>query len=197
MKLRDYVKLDSAMDTIDQYQDTAKYADLTQPGWKELGNVEVPDMSFLTAITDDYRCKKHLPEDQYYYGRHDKLTEWGKKTFPNVRLQDVRIQMQEPGKKISPHVDSLVGHMAKWIEIDPSIGELEHTMENPNPNLKAVRYFIACEDHVPGQNFTINDKKWIWKKGDAISLNVWRGLHFTNNDSNQDRYIIKITGIEE
>ena len=185
------------MDTIDQYQDTAKYADLTQPGWKELGNVEVPDMSFLTVITDDYRCKKHLPEDQYYYGKHDELTEWGKKTFPNVKFQDVRIQMQEPGKKISPHVDSLVGHITKWIEIDPSIGELEHTMESPNPNLKAVRYFIACEDHVPGQNFTINDKKWIWKKGDAISLNVWRGLHFTNNDSNQDRYIIKLTGIEE
>ena len=70
-------------------------------------------------------------------------------------------------------------------------------MENPNPNLKAVRYFIACEDHVQGQNFTINNEKWIWKQGDAISLNVYRGLHFTNNKSNQDRYIIKITGIEE
>ena len=80
--------------------------------------------------------------------------------------------MQEPGKKISPHVDSLVGHISKWIKIDPSINELEHTMESPNPNLKAVRYFIACEDHVPGQNFTINDKKWIWKRGNAISLNV-------------------------
>ena len=30
MKLKDYVKLDSAMDTIEQYDTTAKYGDLTQ-----------------------------------------------------------------------------------------------------------------------------------------------------------------------
>ena len=29
--------------------------------------------------------------------KHDELTKWGnKKTFPNVKFQDVRIQMQEP-----------------------------------------------------------------------------------------------------
>ena len=63
-----------------------------------------------------------------------------------------------------PHVDSLMDHIAKWIELDPSIGELEHSMENPNPNLRTCRYFVAMEDHVEGQDFIINEKPWIWKK---------------------------------
>ena len=196
MKLKDFIKLDSAMDSIEEYDTTTHHADLSQPGWKELGNVETPDLHFVESITHDFRCKEHLPTNAYYYGMHEELSAWGRKTFPNVRLQDVRIQMQEPGAEISPHVDSLMGHIAKWIELDPSIGELEHSMENPNPNLRACRYFVAMEDHVEGQDFIINEKPWVWKKGDAISLNVHRGLHHTKNTSDKDRYIIKVTGIE-
>ena len=55
-------------------------------------------------------------------------------------------------KKISPHVDSLVGHISKWIKIDPSINELEHTMESPNPNLKQLDILlhvkIMCQDKI-------------------------------------------------
>jgi hypothetical protein len=53
------------------------------------------------------------------------------------------------------------------------------------------------EDHIEGQDFIINNKKWIWKKGDVISLNVWRGVHNTINNSNKNRFILKVTGIEE
>ena len=52
------------------------------------------------------------------------------------------------------------------------------------------------EDHVEGQDFIINEKPLDLEKGDAISLNVHRGLHYTKNTSDKDRYIIKVTGIE-
>ena len=70
-------------------------------------------------------------------------------------------------------------------------------MEKPNPTFKARRYFIGGEDNGKGQEFILNGKHWIWKKGDCISLNVWRGVHNTINSSNKDRYIIKITGLEK
>lgn len=196
MQLKDYIKQDY-VNNLDYYKDTIGYADLKQPGFTKLNSVEVPDIEFIKEITKDERSDGHNNNNVYTYGKHAALSLWAKTTFPNIKFQDCRVQLQKPGDKVDAHVDTLLGHIEKWIELDPSLGELEHSMENPNPNLKAVRYFIACEDHVQGQNFTINNEKWIWKQGDAISLNVYRGLHFTNNESNQDRYIIKITGIEE
>jgi len=56
--------------------------------------------------------------------------------------------------------------------------------------------FVAVEDHVEGQDFVINGEKWKWKKGDVISLNVWKGLHNTINQSDVYRYMIKITGLD-
>ena len=94
-------------------------------------------------------------------------------------------------------MDTLHSQIEEWLTKEPGLADLEHSMSHPNPNFKARRYFIGVEDHVEGQNFVINDTPWIWKSGDVISLNVWRGLHYTKNESAKDRYIIKITGLEK
>ena len=36
MKLKDFIKLDSVMDSIEEYDTTTHHVDLSQPGWKEL-----------------------------------------------------------------------------------------------------------------------------------------------------------------
>ena len=195
MKLKEYIKQDY-VNNLDYYKDTIKYADLDQSGWTNLGRVITPDIEFLKMITTDERSDGHNNDNVYTYGKHPELTKWGYDLFPNVILQDCRVQLQKPGDKVDPHVDTLIGHIGNWIKEEPELGELEHSLENPNENLKAVRYFIGVEDRIDGQNFVINNRQWIWKSGDVISLNVWRGLHYTENTSNVDRYIIKITGIE-
>ena len=196
MQLKEYIKQDY-VNNLDYYKDTIGYADLEQSGWTRLNNVEIPDIDFIKSITNDERSDGHNDDNVYTYGKHDELDLWGKTTFPNIKFQDCRVQLQKPGDKVDPHVDTLIGHIQKWIDQDPAIGKLEHSIEHPNADLKAVRYFIGVQDHIPGQNFIINNKQWIWKSGDVISLNVWRGLHYTENKSNVDRYIIKLTGIEE
>ncbi len=189
-----YKKAKEYADNFDYYLDTVKFADLSKPGFEYIGNVTIPDLSFLELITDDVRADGHNEDNVYTYGTHELLDKWALENFPNVKYQDVRVQMQQPGQKVDPHVDTLIGHIKNWMAIDPSLAELNHSMAEPAPELKAVRYFIACEDHVEGQNFIINNKPWVWKKGDIVSLDVHKGMHNTFNESNKDRYIIKLTG---
>ena len=114
-----------------------------------------------------------------------------------LKYKQTLIQLQKPGEKVAPHIDTLHGQIKSWIKQEPALANIEHSMEKPNPKFKARRYFIGVEDNVKGQEFILNGKHWIWKKGDCISLNVWRGVHNTANNSNKNRYIIKITGLEK
>ncbi len=180
--------------SFDYYKDTVEFADFSKTGYEYIGNVTPPELSFLQVIAQDIRADGHNKDNVYTYGTHELLDKWALETFPDVKFQDVRVQMQEPGQKVDPHVDTLVGHLKNWMAIDPSLAELNHSMAEPAPELKAVRYFIACEDHVEGQNFMFNNKPWVWKKGDVVSLDVHRGMHNTFNESDKDRYIIKLTG---
>jgi hypothetical protein len=52
------------------------------------------------------------------------------------------------------------------------------------------------ENHAPGQVFSVNNNEWTWKAGDCMRLNNWQALHWTKNESNIDRSLIKITGIK-
>ena len=49
MKLKEYVKQDY-VNNLDYYKDTIGYADLEQPGWTRLNNVEIPDIDFIKSI---------------------------------------------------------------------------------------------------------------------------------------------------
>lgn len=196
MKLSQYVKsIDDHK--FDYYKDTVSYGDNTQEGFVEVGNFALPPLDFIKKITNTPRADGRDLENKYTYGSHIILDKWAEKTFPNIKYKQTLVQLQKPGEKVDPHVDTLHSQIEEWLTKEPGLADLEHSMSHPNPNFKARRYFIGVEDHVEGQNFVINDKPWIWKSGDVISLNVWRGLHYTKNDSNKDRYIIKITGLEK
>ena len=195
MKLSEYLSwLDS--EEFDYYADTVKFADLQQEGFKFLKNVELPPLQFIKEITTQPRADGKDLENVYTYGRHPSLDEWAEKNFPELKYKQTLVQLQKPGDKVDPHVDTLHGQLKKWVEHEPDLANIEHSMADPNPNLKARRYFIGVEDHVDGQDFAINNVRWSWKSGDVISLNVWRAVHNTKNNSDRNRYIIKITGLE-
>ena len=196
MLLSEYVSwLDSK--EFNYYNDTVGFADTKQAGYKNIGNYRLPPLEFIKKITTQPRADGNDLDNTYTYGRHTLLDTWAEKTFPELKYKQTLIQLQKPGEKVDPHVDTLHGQIKSWIKQDPALANIEHSMEKPNPTFKARRYFIGVEDHVEGQQFILNGKHWIWKKGDCISLNVWRGVHNTINSSNKDRYIIKITGLEK
>ena len=195
MKLSEYLNwLDS--NQFDYYRDTVEYVDVSQEGFEHKGNVRLPSLDFIKKITTQPRADGKDLENVYTYGRHPLLDTWADKTFPELRYKQTYVQLQKPGDKVDPHIDTLHGQIKSWVQHEPHLADMEHSMKDPNPKLKARRYFIGVEDQVDGQNFTINDVQWKWKQGDVISLNVWRGVHHTKNNSNRDRYIIKVTGLE-
>jgi hypothetical protein len=196
MLLSEYVKsLDSK--EFNYYKDTTHLADTSQAGYKDIGNFQLPPLDFIKKITTQPRADGTDLENTYTYGRHVLLDAWAEKTFPELKYKQTLVQLQKPGEKVDPHVDTLHGQIKNWIKQEPALANIEHSMENPNPNFQAKRYFMGVEDHIKGQEFILNGKQWIWKKGDCISLNVWRGIHNTINNSSKDRYIIKITGLKK
>ena len=178
MLLSEYVKwLDSK--EFDYYKDTVSLADTTQAGYKGIGNYNLPPLNFIKKITTQPRADGIDLENTYTYGRHALLDAWAEKTFPELKFKQTLVQLQKPGEKVAPHVDTLHGQIKSWIKQEPALANIEHSMENPNPNFKARRYFIGVEDHVEGQQFILNGKHWIWKKGDCISLNAVSYTHLT------------------
>jgi len=195
MKLSEYVKK-WEYDDLDYYNDTIGHADLSQPGWWSKGNVNVPPLNFIKSITNRPRQDGKDMDNTYTYGEHPILDQWAEKCFPSIKYKQTLVQLQKPGEKVDPHVDTLHSQIKEWIKAEPGLGDIEHSLEKPNKLFKAVRLFVAVEDHVEGQDFVINGEKWKWKKGDVISLNVWKGLHNTINQSDVYRYMIKITGLD-
>ena len=151
-------------------------------------------LDFIKKITNSNRSDHK--DVTYTLGKHELLDTWATTQFPNLMYKQTYAQLQKPGEQVLPHVDTLHSQIKNWINEDPSLANIEHSMEHPNPNFKAVRYFIAVEDNIDGQDFILNNKKWIWKKGDCIKLNVWTTEHHTANNSHVDRYMLKITAIE-
>tara|TARA_A100000172_G_scaffold70594_1_gene50994 strand:- start:5618 stop:6205 length:588 start_codon:yes stop_codon:yes gene_type:complete len=193
MKLSEYVEhLDNK--NFDYYQDTLQYANYDLPGYTFVKNVSVPSLDFIKKITNSNRSDHK--DVTYTLGKHELLDTWATTQFPNLMYKQTYAQLQKPGEQVLPHVDTLHSQIKNWINEDPSLANIEHSMEHPNPNFKAVRYFIAVEDNIDGQDFILNNKKWIWKKGDCIKLNVWTTEHHTANNSHVDRYMLKITAIE-
>ena len=193
MKLFEYVEhMDNK--NFDYYHDTLQYANYDLPGYTFVKNVSVPPLNFIKKITNSNRSDHK--DVTYTLGTHELLDKWATTQFPNLMYKQTYAQLQKPGEQVLPHVDTLHSQIKNWINEDPSLADIEHSMDNPNPNFKAVRYFIAVEDNVDGQDFILNNKKWTWKKGDCIRLNVWTTEHHTANNSAVDRYMLKITAIE-
>ena len=170
---------------INDYKTAPEVADPKAWGFEDLGQIKLP-----TAIN----LENATPGDEGYSSiRNDNLIEWAESTWPDLKCVDAKIQIQRPNEECKPHLDFLGDYLERVCESMPIMYGVLHSLEKPG--LDVWRMFVAIDDHVPGQIFSINEKKWQWKSGDCIRLNNWQALHWTKNESKVDRAIIKITGI--
>jgi hypothetical protein len=183
MKLKEYI---SWTNSIDEYKDSASLAKLDTWGYEVLpGSVRLPKLNLENTVKGD---------EGYDSVRNDLITNWAKVTWPFLTCIDAKIQIQRPGEECKPHLDFLGDYLENVCQTLPGLLNVEHTLEKPAINV--WRMFIATEDHVPGQVFSVNNNEWVWKAGDCMRLNNWQALHWTKNTSQVDRAIIKITGIK-
>ena len=183
MKLKEYI---SWTNSIDEYQDSANLADANAWGYEVLpGNYKVPTLKLDTAVKGN---------EGYDSIRNDFITHWAKDKWPFLNCIDAKIQIQRPGEECKPHLDFLGDYLEKVCQTMPGLLNVEHSFHVPG--LDVWRMFIAIEDQVDGQIFSINNKNWTWKTGDCMRLNNWQALHWTKNESKIDRSLIKITGIK-
>ena len=182
MNLKEYI---SWANTLDEYQDSATLADLDAWGYEVLpGNYKVPKLNLDNATKGS---------EGYDSVRNDFITHWAKDKWPFLKCIDAKIQIQRPNEECKPHLDFLGDYLERVCESMPIMYGVLHSLEKPG--LDVWRMFVAIDDHVTGQIFSINEKEWRWKSGDCIRLNNWQALHWTKNESKVDRAIIKITGI--
>jgi len=183
MNLKEYI---SWANKLDEYQDSATLADLTSWGFEVMpGNYRIPKLNLDNATKGT---------EGYDSIRNDLITNWAKTTFSFLKCIDAKIQIQRPNESCSPHLDFLNDYLQNVCESMPGLLNVEHALDKPG--IDVWRLFVAVDNHVEGQIFSANNKEWKWAKGECMRLNNWQALHWTKNNSNKDRVLIKITGIK-
>ncbi len=183
MKLKEYIKW---ANSINEYKDSPTLANLDAWGYEVLpGSFRIPKLNLDNAVTGN---------EGYSSVRNDRITQWAKVTWPFLQCIDAKIQIQKPGEVCKPHLDFLGYYLESVCKTLPKLLNVEHTLENPGVDI--WRMFVAIDDHIDGQIFSVNNKEWKWVKGEGIRLNNWQALHWTQNKSDIDRVIIKVTGIK-
>ena len=183
MNLKEYIDW---ANSIDDYETAPKVADTSAWGF--------------TILPGTFRTPKFVLQDiikgteGYDSVRNDLVTNWAKVTFPFLKCIDAKIQIQRPGEKCRPHLDFLGEYLQNVCEVMPGLLKLEHSLQKPG--IDVWRLFVAVENHIPGHVFNVNNEEWKWSKGECMRLNNWQALHWTENTSNIDRVILKITGIK-
>ena len=183
MKLKEYIKWTK---TLNEYRDSTNLSDPSAWGYEIIpGSTRIPkfDIKNITAGDEGYDSV-----------RNERVTQWARITYPFLQCVDAKIQIQRPGSICKPHLDFLGDYLESVCETLPGMLNVEHTLEKPG--IDVWRMFVAVEDHVEGQIFSINDEHWKWTKGQCIRLNNWQALHWTQNKSDRDRLLIKVTGIK-
>ena len=183
MKLSDYIEWTRH---INDYDISPQVANPDTWDFKVLDKIELPkQLNFENAIQGD---------EGYSSIRNDSITNWARDKWPHLQCLDAKIQIPKPGEECKPHLDFLGDYLEKVCQTMPGLLNVEHSFHVPG--LDVWRMFIAIEDQVDGQIFSINNKNWTWKTGDCMRLNNWQALHWTKNESKIDRSLIKITGIK-
>ena len=183
MLLRNYI---AWAQKIDQYKESLEIADPSTWGFKTLPKIKLPRLTELPLPV--------LGDEGYSSIRNDSITNWARDKWPHLQCLDAKIQIQKPGEECKPHLDFLGDYLENVCQTMPGLLNVEHSFHVPG--LDVWRMFIAIEDQVDGQIFSINNKNWTWKTGDCMRLNNWQALHWTKNESKIDRSLIKITGIK-
>ena len=183
MYLRDYIKWTKQ---IDEYKDSPSLANPNAWGFKLLGKIQTPKLENLGQPT--------AGSEGYSSLRHDLLTKWARATWPFLKCLDAKIQIQLPNEDCRPHLDFLGYYLEQVCESLPGLKNISHSLHRPG--IDVWRLFVAIDDQIDGQRFVINNNDWSWNAGDCIRLNNWQALHWTQNNSQVARSIIKITGIK-
>ena len=181
MNLKEYINW---ANSLDAYEDGARLSNNKAWGYKTLDKVKVPKFRTNEAKEGD---------EGYWHYRDVMLDYWAKKTWPDLKFLNTKIQIQKPGQICKPHLDFLGYYLEDVCMAHPGLLKLEHSLDNPAVDV--WRMFVAIEDQESGQRFVINNNDWTWKAGDCIRLNNWQALHWTENTSKKNRTIIKITGV--
>jgi|TARA_R110000744_G_scaffold137779_1_gene248435 hypothetical protein len=191
MNLEEYINWHDHLDGEGVYKISPGLADKSTWGFKGMGKVDLPEIKNLYEKGGEefYRRERM----QYLGVRDDVLTKWAKEKWPFLKFMDAKIQIQRPGESVRPHLDLCGQYLTLVCEQAPWFKKIKHSYAKPG--IDVWRLVIAMEDHVDGQIFSFNDQEWKWQSGDCIRINSWRALHWTENRSNKDRPIIKVTAI--
>ena len=155
MLLRNYIDWTRK---INEYKEGPKVANLTTWGFKDLGKVDLPQITNLEHPT---------PGDEGYSSiRNESLTQWAKATWPFLNFLDAKIQVQKYNEECKPHLDFLGDYLESVCQTSPGLLNLEHTLEKPA--IDVWRMFVAMENHAPRQVFSVNNNEWTWKAGDCM-----------------------------
>ena len=193
MNVQEYIDWHSTLGHDEFYNMCPDLADPKAIGLQHIGNVELPELGEidLEGKNAEWRGVTH----KYLTYDNDALTEWAKHKWPELKFVKVKLQVQPPGIKVPPHLDLLGDYLTGVCNEIPWLRKVKHSLEEPGIDI--CQMIVAVEDQVPGQVFAFSDQEWNWKKGDCIRINTWRSLHWTENNSEVDRPMIKITGIKE
>ena len=193
MNVQEYIDWHSTLGHDEFYDMCPDLADPKAIGLQHIGNVELPKLGEieLEGKNAEWRGVTH----KYFAYSDDKLTEWAKQKWPELKFVKAKIQVQPDGVKVPPHLDLLGDYLTGVCKEIPWLRKVKHSLEQPGIDI--CQMIVAMEDQVPGQVFAFSDQEWNWKKGDCIRINTWRALHWTENKSGVDRPMIKITGIKE
>lgn len=192
MNLEEYLEWHQKLGHDEFYNMCPDLADPNAVGCKHIGNVELPELGDLykTSKNADWRGVTH----KYLGYTSETLTQWAEQQWPELKFVKAKIQIQPPGVNVPPHLDLLGDYLSGVCKEIPWIKKIKHSLEEPGVDICQI--LIAMEDQVDGQKFAFQDQEWNWKKGDCIRINTWRALHWTENKSEKDRPMIKITGLK-
>lgn len=181
---------------IDQYRDSREHGSASSWGFRSQPLSEIERKQVLQVYKQLRPTLAEITEaghEGYDHVRADILNTWAQRQYRDIMTRvEAKIQIQRPGERCEPHIDMLPGFLEKIVKERPDVGERAHTLDHPG--VECFRLFVAMEDHVPGQVFEINGQQWQWRAGDQITMDPWRAIHHTENNSDNDRVLLKITG---
>ena len=174
MNVQEYLDWHSKLDHDEFYNMCPDLADPNAIGLQHIGNIELPELGNieLTGKNADWRGVTH----KYFAYSDDKLTEWAKQKWPELKFIKAKIQVQPAGVKVPAHLDLLGDYLTSVCKEIPWLKKVKHSLEQPG--IDVCQMIVAMEDQVPGQVFAFSDQEWNWKKGDCIRINTWRALHW-------------------
>ena len=196
MNLGEYIDNFEKLNYEELFAKYREYSDPTVKSFVPIGKVDLPEQLIREmSQREPDRQPEHLGvKSQYRVKYDDELQSWAEKTFPHLQFVDVRMQSQPPGEKVPAHLDLLPVYLRKVCRKVPYLRKLKHSIDQPALDVHQI--IVACEDQLEGQVFGFdNPGPWQWKKGDCIRVNTWRGSHWTENNSQQTRHMLKVRGI--